>query len=62
MIVKNKKTGIRYIILEEDIINATNNGENKLMVLYVEESQASLNDPQLYVREKEEFNQKFENI
>jgi hypothetical protein len=71
MIAINKKSGERYIILQENIINSTNvfsiayvNNitNNQKMVLYVKEVDAHMDDPQLYVREENEFNEKFERI
>jgi hypothetical protein len=60
----NKKSGEKYIILQEDILNVTNEDADDmmLMVLYVKELEASLDDSQLYCREKDEFNEKFERI
>ena len=60
MIAINKKSGEHYIILQEDIVNATNKNNSERMVLYVKESEAGLDDPQLYVRETTEFYDKFD--
>lgn len=59
----NKKTGDKYRILREDIINCTNKDDGKLMVLYIPLDELSLNPEDTeYVREIDEFYEKFEVI
>ena len=50
----HKKTGNKYYLLSEDIINATNSNDGQLMCLYMNE------DGDLFVRETKEFYIKFE--
>lgn len=61
-IAKNKKTGKLYRILREDIINATNDKEDELMVLYMPIDLLNISDDDRpeFVREKKEFYQKFD--
>ena len=52
---KNIKNGNIYYLLRDDIINCTNANDNQIMILY-----KSLEHPDLlFVREKEEFYNKF---
>lgn len=53
---KNKKTGQIYILLRE-IVDATNSREGKTVVLYIEPVQH-----RMYVRDTDEFLEKFEVI
>lgn len=62
MIAIHKKTGNRYIILQEIVINKSEANDGQEMILYVAEDQADLDDPQIYIREEKEFNEKFERI
>jgi len=50
---KNIKTGRVYYVIDDNVVNATNRDDGKRMVLYAR-------DKQWFVREYEEFNQKFE--
>lgn len=51
----NKKHNKEYIVLSDEIINATNYADNKKMVLYT-------NGKELFVRDAEEFEEKFKKI
>lgn len=51
----NKKHNREYTVLSDEIINATNYANNKKMVLYT-------NGKELFVRDAEEFEEKFEKI
>lgn len=53
---RNKKNGKTYISLREDIINATNKDDGKIMVLYYPEEKPQMQ----FVRELDEFRVKFE--
>jgi hypothetical protein len=55
---KNKKTGKGYWILEQSLINATNSAGKQVMVLY----QQDYSPYEMFVREKEEFKEKFDII
>lgn len=52
---RNNKNGNIYIVLRENIINATNKDDGKLMVLYYPEEKPEMQ----FVRELEEFKIKF---
>lgn len=52
---RNKKSGETYWIIDSVIINCTNNEDGQLMVLYSK-------DNKYFVREKNEFKEKFEQI
>ena len=52
---RNNKNGTIYIVLRENIINATNKDDGKLMVLYYPEEKPEMQ----FVRELEEFKIKF---
>ncbi len=52
---KNIKNGNIYYLLREDIINCTNANDNQIMVLY----KSLEHHDMLFVREKEEFYNKF---
>ena len=51
----NKKHNREYTVLSDEIINATNYANNKKMVLYT-------NGKELFVRDADEFEEKFEPI
>lgn len=51
----NNKNGKVYISIREDIINATNKDDGKIMVLYYPEEKPDMH----FVRELEEFRVKF---
>ena len=51
----NNKNGKIYISIREDIINATNKDDGKIMVLYYPEEKPDMH----FVRELEEFRVKF---
>jgi hypothetical protein len=53
--VKHLKTGNHYYILNNNVINATNENDGKKMILYY-----SYQTDQHYVREEKEFFEKFE--
>lgn len=55
---RNKKNGKTYISLREDIINATNKDDGKIMVLYYPEDKPQMH----FVRELDEFKVKFESL
>jgi hypothetical protein len=69
MIAKNIKTGDNYFILAE-AINATNSQNNQRMILYTKLKDPTLlstisnllSDIDLFVREENEFDIKFEEI
>ena len=50
---KHKKTGNIYYVFDYDLINATNANEGQEMIFYARLGK-------FYVREKSEFNEKFE--
>ena len=52
---KNNKNGNIYIVLRDDVINATNKDDGKLMVLYYPEEKPEMQ----FVRELDEFKIKF---
>lgn len=52
------KTGNTYEVLREDVINCTNTNNDQIMVLYKRPEYPDL----IFVREKDEFNQKFKKI
>ena len=55
---RNKKKGTYYELLSDNIINCTNANDGQIMVMY-----KSLDNPKLtFVREKEEFFIKFEEV
>lgn len=58
MRVKNKKTGDLYEIINDWVINATNKDDGKRMVLYKSATQYD----QSFIREYDEFWEKFEDI
>lgn len=51
----NNKNGKIYISIREDVINATNKDDGKIMVLYYPEENPDMH----FVRELEEFRIKF---
>ena len=55
---KHLKTGNIYEMLRDDVINCTNANDDQIMVMY---KRADLPDL-IFVREKSEFYQKFEEI
>jgi hypothetical protein len=55
---KHLKTGNIYQMVRDDVINCTNANDDQIMVLYRREDCPEL----IFVREKEEFYQKFEEI
>ena len=55
---KHLKTGNTYEMLRDDVINCTNANDDQIMVMY---KRADLPDL-IFVREKSEFYQKFEEI
>jgi hypothetical protein len=55
-VVRNKKTGQKYII-QERCINTTNNVDGQKMVVYT-----SYDKGELFVREESEFQEKFEKL
>lgn len=62
-LVKNKKNKKMYRILQEDIVNKTNSNDGQIMIMYApidEIKKKVLN--KYYVREKNEFYEKFEEI
>jgi hypothetical protein len=54
MLTRNKKNNKLYEIIG-DVVNTTNELDGQIMVLYTD-------GKSMYVREKEEFNNKFENV
>ena len=55
---KHLKTGNTYEMVRDDVINCTNANDDQIMVLYKRPDYPDL----IFVREKEEFYQKFEEI
>ena len=55
---RHLKTGNPYIMVRDDVINCTNANDHQTMVLYRRPDYPEL----IFVREKEEFYQKFEEI
>ena len=55
---KHLKTGDTYFMLRDDVINCTNANDHQTMVLYRREGYPEL----IFVREKEEFFQKFKAV
>ena len=55
---KHLKTGNIYEMLRDDVINCTNANDDQIMVMYKREDLPDL----IFVREKNEFYQKFEEI
>lgn len=55
---KHLKTGNPYEVIREDVINCTNANDHQIMVLYKRSDCPEL----IFVREKEEFYQKFEEV
>ena len=55
---KHLKTGNIYEMLRDDVINCTNANDDQIMVMYKREDLPDL----IFVREKSEFYQKFEEI
>ena len=55
---KHNKTGNIYEVLREDVINCTNINSEQIMVLY---QNLSIKD-KIFVREKNEFYEKFTHI
>lgn len=51
--VKNKKNGKIYLVIDRDVVNATNSQDGQRMILYIDEN------GDYYVREFEEFYNKF---
>ena len=55
---RNKKKGTLYELLNDSVINCTNANDGQIMVMY-----KSLDNPKLiFVREKQEFFVKFEEV
>lgn len=50
---RNKKTGKIYWIVAKGVINATNNNDGQIMIMYED-------DEHIFVREEKEFYEKFE--
>lgn len=55
---KHLKTGDTYEMVRDDVINCTNANDHQTMVLYKRDGFPDL----IFVREKEEFYQKFQEI
>ncbi len=55
---KHLKTGNIYYLLRDDVINCTNANDHQTMVLYKRDGYPDL----IFVREKEEFFEKFEKV
>lgn len=55
---KHLKTGNMYEMIREDVINCTNANDHQIMVLYKRDGYPDL----IFVREKQEFYQKFQEI
>ena len=55
---KHLKTGNIYEVIRDDVLNCTNANDEQIMVLYKNEQSPEL----FFVREKNEFLQKFELI
>lgn len=55
---KHLKTGNIYYLVRDDVINCTNANSEQKMVLYRKSGESNL----IFVREKEEFFQKFEEM
>lgn len=55
---KHLKTGNTYEMVRDDVINCTNANNDQVMVLYKRADLPNM----IFVREKEEFYQKFEEI
>lgn len=51
-VCRNKKTGKKYVILSENMTNATNDVDGQQMVLYIRKGE-------IIGREKKEFYEKF---
>lgn len=62
-LVKNKKNKKMYRILQEDIVNKTNSNDGQIMIMYapVDEIKKKVLN-KYFVREKNEFYDKFELI
>jgi hypothetical protein len=57
----NKKSGHKYLIINSDVINATNEQDGQPMVLYTGKKKDS-DEIGIFVRERNEFMEKFEII
>lgn len=55
---KHLKTGNIYYLLRDDVINCTNANDHQTMVLYKRDGYPDL----IFVREKEEFFEKFKKL
>ena len=55
---KNKKKGTFYVLINDNVINCTNANDGQIMVMYKSEDNPDL----VFVREKEEFFIKFEEV
>ena len=59
-IAQNKKTGNKYRILREDIINKNNNSDGEIMIMYTPVNELiRIKNNIIYVRNKDEFYKKF---
>ena len=56
---KHKKSGRIYEVVSEKIINATNNVDGQMMVMYIGEKKDG-SGKGVFVREADEFYEKFE--
>lgn len=61
-IAKHKKTGNRYIIINENVIECTNGREDIKYVVYAKEKDNTIDWANVFCREQEEFFEKFEVI
>ncbi len=59
MLYKHKKSGRIYEVVSEKIINATNNVDGQMMVMYIGEKKDG-SGKGVFVRESAEFHEKFE--
>ena len=55
---KHLKTGDTYEMIRDDVKNCTNSNDKQIMVLYKRDGYPDL----IFVREKDEFYQKFQEI
>ena len=55
----SKKTKNKYVIINDNVINGTNNNDGQIMVLYSGKKRDS-DSVGLFVREKSEFYEKFD--
>jgi hypothetical protein len=61
MEARHKKTGNKYLIINDNVINATNINDGQLMILYCGKRKNS-DSIEIFVRERLEFLEKFKII